>query len=117
MNCILIYGVNISGHHIAYQRHVYRKEIWTIFDGLRVLIIYGKMKYVRRGDIAYYKPGIEHEIKAKTDIFIIEFKIVIAKSLFFSTLDKSFLNKGIIASFLPILCLLKIISIKIVINL
>lgn len=63
------------GHHISYQRHEHRTEMWTFVDGTGQLILDGKTRTVRRGDVAYIKPGTRHAIKAEKELHVIEIQI------------------------------------------
>ncbi len=63
------------GHHISYQKHLHRSEIWTFTDGNGTLILDGNTTEVRRGDMACIKPGVKHAIKANTELHIIEVQV------------------------------------------
>lgn len=63
------------GQHISYQRHKRRSEIWTFIEGSGELILNGVIKQVTRGDTAYILPGVNHAIKANTELHIIEVQI------------------------------------------
>lgn len=60
---------------ICYQKHHHRCEIWTIIEGSGKLILNGKVRNVKRGDVAYIRPGILHGVQAKTEMHIIEVQI------------------------------------------
>ena len=62
-------------HHISYQIHSHRTEMWTIVDGTGKLLLDGVIKNVERGDTAYIKPGMKHAIIADTELHIIEVQI------------------------------------------
>ena len=62
-------------HHISYQIHRHRTEMWTFTDGTGKLILDGKITKVGRGDTAYIKPGMKHAIKADTELHIIEVQV------------------------------------------
>jgi len=64
-----------EGQHISYQRHKRRSEIWTFIEGSGELILNGVVKQVTRGDTAYILPGVNHAIKANTELHIIEVQI------------------------------------------
>ena len=64
-----------SGQHISYQRHQHRTEVWTFTEGIGELILDGKTKEVRRGDVAVIKAGTKHAIMAKSELHIIEVQI------------------------------------------
>ena len=63
------------GHHISYQRHAHRAEIWTFVDGDGKLILDGEITNVSRGDMVYIKLGMKHAIKANTELHIIEVQV------------------------------------------
>ena len=63
------------GQHISYQRHNHRTEIWTFTEGIGELILDGKVRQIGRGDVAVIKPGMNHAIKAESELHIIEVQI------------------------------------------
>ena len=63
------------GKHISYQRHKHRTEVWTFTDGVGELIIDGKTKQVRCGDVTIIPSGMKHAIKGITELHIIEVQI------------------------------------------
>ena len=63
------------GHHISYQKHRHRTEMWTIVEGTGLLIIDGVISEVGRGDTACIKPGTKHAIKAVSELHIIEIQL------------------------------------------
>lgn len=64
-----------AGHHISYQSHKQRTEIWTITQGEGELILDGQIQKVSQGDSITITVGAKHSIKAKTEIHIIEVQI------------------------------------------
>lgn len=64
-----------GGEHISYQRHASRDEIWTIVDGTGELLVDGKIRHVRRGDVAFIPRGMKHAIRATEDLHIVEVQI------------------------------------------
>ena len=64
-----------ANHHISYQKHAHRTEMWTFVDGTGKLILDGVVTEVKRGDIAYIKQGVKHAIKADSELHIIEVQI------------------------------------------
>ena len=62
-------------HHISYQTHSHRTEMWTIVDGTGKIILDGVIKKIERGDTACIKPGMKHAIIADTELHIIEVQI------------------------------------------
>lgn len=63
------------GHHISYQRHAHRTEMWTFVDGTGQLILDGQIMQIERGDTAYIKPWMKHAIKADAELHIIEVQV------------------------------------------
>lgn len=63
------------GHHISYQRHAHRTEMWTVVDGSGKLIIDGVIKPVCSGDSVCIKSGVKHAIVADNELHIIEVQI------------------------------------------
>lgn len=63
------------GESISYQRHKYRKEIWTIIDGKGIFILDGIKKEVRKGDVQIIEIGQWHTLKAIETIHFIEVQI------------------------------------------
>lgn len=64
-----------QGHHISYQKHAHRLEIWTIISGQGKIILDDVVMLVREGDSTYIKPGMKHAIMANTELHIIEVQI------------------------------------------
>lgn len=65
-----------AGHHISYQRHRLRTEVWVFIEGTGELIIDDEVKKVSRGDVAVIKAGMKHAIKAmEGDLHIIEVQL------------------------------------------
>lgn len=62
-------------HHISYQRHNHRTEIWTFTEGTGELILDDVVTEVHRGDVAVIKAGMKHAIKGITELHIIEVQI------------------------------------------
>ena len=61
-----------AGHHISYQKHAHRTEMWTIVEGTGFIILDGAVRRVERGDTANIKPGMKHAIKADSELHVIE---------------------------------------------
>ncbi len=66
-----------AGKNISYQKHFQRDEIWTIVDGTGDLLIDGKIRKVKRGDVAYIMKGQKHALRASEneDLQFIEVQI------------------------------------------
>lgn len=64
-----------AGKSISYQTHTLRDEVWTIVDGDGQLLLDGKVRNVKRGDVAFIGRGQKHAIKALTDLSFIEVQI------------------------------------------
>ena len=63
------------GHHISYQRHNHRTEIWTFTEGTGELILDDAVREIHRGDVVIIKAGMKHAIKGITELHIIEVQI------------------------------------------
>lgn len=64
-----------AGECIGYQAHQNRDEIWTIVDGIGVVLLDGHTRNMRRGDVAYITAGMKHAIKACEDLHIVEVQV------------------------------------------
>ena len=60
---------------LSYHSHKYRREIWTVVDGLGRVIINGIERSVKFGDIIEIPIGCKHTIIADTLMKIIELQI------------------------------------------
>lgn len=74
-NCLTKELIVSSGKHISYQRHSHRTEVWTFVKGEGRLILDGVIREVKRGDVAYIKPGEKHAIIADTQLHFIEVQV------------------------------------------
>lgn len=74
-NCLTKDLVIEPGHHISYQRHLHRTEIWIITEGIGELILDGEVKQIGRGEVAVIRPEMKHAIKGITELHIIEVQI------------------------------------------
>lgn len=52
------------GHHLKYQKHKSRVEIWTIVDGAGEVVIDGQVRIVRPGDVVTIAENAWHTIRA-----------------------------------------------------
>lgn len=59
-------------HHISYQSHKHRTEIWSIVDGIGMVVIDDDKIHVHKGDVVIIESGQKHAIKAITKMTIIE---------------------------------------------
>ncbi len=64
-----------DGAALSYQRHNFRKEIWTVIDGEGLLYIEGAYRKVKRGDVIDIEAGQLHAVKAISNLRIIEIQI------------------------------------------
>ena len=74
-NCLTKELIVSSGKYISYQRHSHRTEIWIFVKGEGRLILDGVARQVKRGDVAYIKPGVKHAIIADTQLHFIEVQV------------------------------------------
>lgn len=63
------------GAQLPYQRHGYRREIWTIISGRGTVVLNGLKRDVAPGTIAEIGIGIKHSLKAATPVHLIEVQI------------------------------------------
>lgn len=64
-----------AGNNLSYQYHNQREEMWTIVSGEGELIIDGKFKSVKQGELVRIPYKTLHTIKAITDLEIIEVQL------------------------------------------
>lgn len=62
-------------HHISYQKHNFRKEVWTITSGKALFILDDMITIVTDGDVVKIGKGQKHSIYALTPCTIIEVQI------------------------------------------
>lgn len=60
------------GHHISYQRHEKRSEIWTIVGGSGQLVVDQKVAKVAAGDVIRVHQGQWHAIRADAGLTFVE---------------------------------------------
>ncbi|MGG3800932.1 sugar phosphate nucleotidyltransferase [Metabacillus fastidiosus] len=58
--------------NLSYQKHRYRREIWTIVKGEGEFALNGLLYSVKVGDVLHIPIGAEHGLKAITDLEFIE---------------------------------------------
>lgn len=61
-----------AGYNISKQYHKYKHETWHIISGSGIAIINNKSYNVKAGNTFIIEPSIIHQIKAITDLVIIE---------------------------------------------
>lgn len=72
-HCALTKQLTLNpGSSISYQRHFYRDEVWTFIDGNGIILIDGKERAVKRGDVISIPKGTKHALKAITSLTFIE---------------------------------------------
>lgn len=64
-----------AGKELSYQVHRHRKEVWTITKGEGELTLNGEKRIVKQGDVVDIPIGVNHMIKALTDLEFIEVQI------------------------------------------
>lgn len=64
-----------QGQEISYQRHKYRKEVWTIAAGEGIFVSEGKEYSVKAGDVLRIDRNELHSIKAHSELVIIEVQL------------------------------------------
>ncbi|MDF2802129.1 MAG: mannose-phosphate guanylyltransferase [Anaerocolumna sp.] len=64
-----------EGSSLGYHSHMHIDEIWTILDGVGSLTIEGSSRIVQCGDVVNIHKGQIHNIKAVTDMSIIEVQL------------------------------------------
>nr|WP_263324276.1 sugar phosphate nucleotidyltransferase [Neobacillus sp. Marseille-Q6967] len=70
---VLTKRINISaGKNLSYQFHNHRREVWTIVKGEGVLLLNGEFRVIRPGDVVEIPVGVNHAVKAVTDLEFIE---------------------------------------------
>ncbi|MBW8350259.1 mannose-1-phosphate guanylyltransferase [Bacillus sp. IITD106] len=61
-----------AGKNLSYQKHSYRKEVWTIIKGEGEFAFNDEIWIVKPGDVLQIGVGDRHAIKAITDLELIE---------------------------------------------
>ena len=64
-----------AGKKLSYQSHESRDEIWTIVDGVGVVLLDGHTRNVKRGDVAFISAGMKHAVEAISNLHLIEVQI------------------------------------------
>ena len=64
-----------KGKSLSYQKHHYRSEVWTIVDGIGILVLNDVPKKVKHGDVISISKNDKHALKALTDLHFIEVQI------------------------------------------
>ena len=65
----------LPNRNFSYQKHNFRKEIWSIINGSGLLLVDGVVSKINRGDTFIINPGQFHSIKAIDEMHIIEVQI------------------------------------------
>lgn len=61
-----------AGHHLSYQKHEKRSEIWTVISGQGDFILNERIMRVRAGDVLHIPAQARHCIRADQHLEIIE---------------------------------------------
>jgi len=64
-----------SGHHMNYHSHEHRDEVWTVVSGVGKVVIDGKERIVKAGDVVHLSAGCKHTVFAETELKIIEVQL------------------------------------------
>jgi mannose-1-phosphate guanylyltransferase len=60
------------GHHLSYQKHAWRSEVWTIVSGEGEMAVDGRLVKVAAGDVMRVYAEQWHAIRAQTPIKLVE---------------------------------------------
>jgi mannose-1-phosphate guanylyltransferase len=61
-----------TGRNLSYHHHNFRQEVWTVIKGEGLLYLNNVLKVIRQGDVIEIPKGINHAVKAISDLEIIE---------------------------------------------
>lgn len=61
--------------YISYQRHLHRREVWTVVNGEGEVILDGVRKKVKKGDVIQVEKGMKHTIRGEKNLHIVEVQI------------------------------------------
>lgn len=61
-----------AGRHLSYQYHLTRSEIWTVVHGSGEFVLNEAVRLVTAGDVVVIPMGSRHDIRALTELEIIE---------------------------------------------
>lgn len=64
-----------AGKSISYQQHFHRNEVWTFVDSIGLLVLDGKIREIRKGDVVSIRKGQKHAVKALTALHSVEVQI------------------------------------------
>ena len=64
-----------KGKNISYQKHSFRKEVWTIIEGTGIFLLNGIKSDVKVGDVLTINIGSKHSIYAISDLHFIEVQL------------------------------------------
>ena len=62
-------------HRMKYHMHNYRDEVWTVVSGVGKVIIDGKERDIKAGDVIEINKNSKHTIIAQTDLKVIEVQL------------------------------------------
>jgi len=73
---VLTKRISISAHqNLKYQKHLQRREIWNVVNGVGLFALNGKIQTIKPGDVVEVAQGMPYSIKAITDLDFIEVQI------------------------------------------
>ena len=61
-----------AGEEISLQAHQNRSEVWVCVDGIGEANVGGNKTAMQRGQLVWFGPGVIHQLKAISDITIVE---------------------------------------------
>lgn len=64
-----------DGKFISYQRHRFRREIWTVVNGSGEVMLEGEKRKIQKGDVVLVESGRKHAIRGTHSLHIIEVQI------------------------------------------
>lgn len=64
-----------AGHVMSYHSHERRREVWNILSGKGAVMLDGKRRTVKAGDVLEIPIGMRHAIRAQTDMTLIEVQL------------------------------------------
>lgn len=64
-----------AGSQLSYQRHRSRSEVWTIVAGTGQVVLDGVIKDIHPGSVVQVPAGMQHALRANSDLTIIEVQL------------------------------------------
>ncbi len=64
-----------ENHHISYQKHNFRKEVWTVTSGKALFVLDDIISILAEGDVVKVGEGQKHSLHALTPCTVIEVQI------------------------------------------